>query len=80
MFQMNTRLKQTPFPVPSFSFLTKNFNDGTHEIDDKSIIIPSFGSLGLQDDFEAEPIDESLKEFRSDENQEQKVRILIIYL
>jgi hypothetical protein len=47
---MNTHLKQTPLPTPSLSFLTKNFNDGTHEIDHNSMTTPTFGSLGLQND------------------------------
>ncbi|CAF1420563.1 unnamed protein product [Rotaria sordida] len=73
MFNMDTRLKQTPFPSPSLSFFTKNFNDGTPEMDTDSTITPTFQSLGLQNDLEIERINQSAK-VRSDEKQQQQQR------
>ncbi|CAF0866356.1 unnamed protein product [Rotaria sordida] len=72
MFKMDTRLKQTPFPSPSLSFFTKNFNDGTPEIDTDSTIKPTFQSLGLQNDFEIERINQSPTKIHSDEKQQQR--------
>ncbi|CAF1500639.1 unnamed protein product, partial [Rotaria sp. Silwood1] len=71
MFNMDTRLKQTPFPSPSLSFFTKNFNDGTPEMDTDSTITPTFQSLGLQNDLEIERFNQSAK-VHSDEKQQQR--------
>jgi len=77
---MDTRLKKTPLPTPSFLFLNKNFSDGSDETYDNSPITPSFGSLGLQNDLETEPMNQSSTELRLHEKQQQrKVRILIFY-
>jgi hypothetical protein len=72
MFKMDTRLKQTPLPAPSLSFLTKNFNDGTYEIKYHSESTPSFEALGLQHDLENEPLDQFPKEARLHEKQQQR--------
>ena len=76
---MDTRLKQTPLPIPSLAFLTKNFNDGTHETDNNAKMTHRFGSLGLKNYLEAEPIDQSLA-LRLNEKHQQIVRIFIFYL
>jgi hypothetical protein len=77
---MDTRLKKTPLPTPSLLFLNKNFSDGTHETHDISENAPTFGSLGLENDFEPESIGQSLTELRLHEKQlQRKVRILIFY-
>jgi hypothetical protein len=78
MFQMNTRLKRTPLPTPSLSFLTKNFSDGLNDLDENSKTKPTFDSLGLQNDLETEPFDQTSIKFGLYENQQQKVRIFII--
>lgn len=76
---MNTHLKQTPLPTPSLSLFTKNFSDGTHEINDQSTPTPTFGSLGLQDNFETEPIQQDSTQFHLYEIEQPKVRILIFH-
>ncbi|CAF2752152.1 unnamed protein product [Rotaria sp. Silwood2] len=73
MFKMDTRLKQTPFPSPSLSFFTKNFNDGTHEINTTSTNAPTFQSLGLQNDFEIERLNQLAAKVHSNEQQQRKI-------
>ncbi|CAF3372606.1 unnamed protein product [Rotaria sp. Silwood1] len=73
MFKMNTLLKQTPFPSPSLSSFTKNFNDGTPETDTDSIDKPTFQSLGLQNDFEIERINQSAPKDYSNKKQQRNI-------
>ena len=78
MFQMNTQLKKTPLPAPSFSFLTKNFNDGTQEIKYHSDSSSAFETLGPQRELENESLDQFPDEPRSYEKHKQRtVRSLV---
>ncbi len=76
MFNMNTYLKQTPLPSPSLGFLTKNFSDGTNEMDDNSSPKPTFDTLGLQNDLEIEHDDQPPTKLRS---YGKKVRIFLFF-
>lgn len=69
---MDTRLRQTPFPIPSLAFLTKNFSDGEHEATAHQLLAPSFGSLGLQHGPETNPVDLSPTRLRIQEKQRQR--------
>ncbi len=72
---MNTRLKETPLPTSSLSFLTTNLTDDTHETNDNSTIKPTLGSVGTYHDLQTEPIDPLSTELRLHEKQqEQNVR------
>lgn len=77
MFNMDTRLKQTPLPTPCSTFLHKNFSDGDRETQYNSKAAPTFGSLGLQNDPETESTDEFSTEPRLHEKQRQR-KVLII--
>lgn len=78
MFKMDTRLRQTPFPIPSLAFLSKNFSDGEHEATGDHFLAPSFGSLGLQHGPETVSASSSPTSLRIQEKQRQrKVRSLI---
>ncbi len=78
MFQMDTRFKQTPLPIPSLSFLTKNFSDGTHETETHPSIAPSFDTLGLQNAPSTEPTKPPSTKFRLQATAKtQKVREII---
>jgi hypothetical protein len=76
---MDTRLKKTPLPAPSLSFLTKNFNDDTQEIKYHSDSTPAFETLGLQqNDLEYESLDQFPTEPPLHEKQRQrKVRSFV---
>lgn len=75
---MDTRLRQTPFPIPSLAFLSKNFNDGEHEATDDQLLAPSFGSLGLKHGPETETFDPSPTRHRIQEKQRQRKVFAII--
>ena len=75
---MDTRLRQTPFPIPSLAFLSKNFSDGEHEATDDQLLRPSFGSLGLQHGPETETFDLSPTRLRIQEKQRQRKVFAVI--
>ena len=76
MFNMNTYLKQTPLPTPSLGFLTRNFSDGTNEMDDNSSRKPIFDTFGLQNDLDIEHDDQRPIKLRS---HRKKVRIFLFF-
>ena len=78
---MDTRLRQTPFPIPSLAFLTKNFSDGDREATEDKFLAPSFSSLGLQHEPSSESTDLTPTGLRIREKQRQrKVHSLIFLL
>jgi hypothetical protein len=75
MFHMNTLLKKTPFPKPSISLLTRNFNDGIHAYDNDRPSVPTFDSLGLTNDLELHPTSESFIKSRLETRQQRPVSV-----
>ncbi|CAF2473024.1 unnamed protein product [Rotaria sp. Silwood2] len=72
MYKMNTRLKQTPLPTPSSSSTTTNPSSSNNTTEDNSTV-PTFVSIGLQTDLEAQPINSSSSQMLYYERQKPQV-------